>query len=113
MGTIHLDSPLDEVLGGMADENDFNNPSEHSLENDEDEWHDALINTDEEYPFQRLAPPPITRSFPSFEAADKFLHQWTAARGYALRINRTNWVDKYAVIKEPKYRSFVYDRADA
>jgi hypothetical protein len=74
MGTIHFDSPLDKVLGGVADENDFDNPSEYSLENDEDEWHNALTNTDEKYPFQRLVPPFTIRSFSSFEAADKFLY---------------------------------------
>jgi hypothetical protein len=114
MGTPHISSPLDEVIGGVAAEYGFDSLSDgHNFEDSEDEFYNALTTTDEEYPFQGLAPPPTQRSYATYKLAEKDLHEWTAARGYGLRINRTNWVDKHAVVKEPKYRSFVCDRADA
>jgi hypothetical protein len=49
MGIIYLNSPLNKVLGGVANENNFDNPFKHSLENDENKWHNALINIDKKY----------------------------------------------------------------
>jgi hypothetical protein len=114
MGTPYISSPLDEVIGGVATEYGFDSLSDgHNFKDSEDEFYNALTTTDEECPFQGLTPPPTRHSYATYELAEKDLYEWTAVRGYSLRINRTNWVDKHAVIKEPKYRSFVYDRADA
>ena len=73
MGTVHTDHGFDD------DEGDSNN-----------DFYDALDTLDEEYPFQSLAPPPTSRSYPTYQEAENALYEWTAARGYGLRINRTN-----------------------
>jgi hypothetical protein len=54
MGTVHIHSPLDTILG----ENEFDNLSDY----DEEDFFDALTTTDEEYPFQRA----LVRLYKSF-----------------------------------------------
>ena len=111
MDTVHVDSPLDELLNGGIDDEGWDGVSD--LENSsDDEFYDALTTTDEDYPFQPLAPPPTSRSYATYEEAETALYQWTAARGYGLRINRIDWVDKRAFVKDLRYRSFVCDRAN-
>jgi hypothetical protein len=100
MGTVHIPTAIDDVLS-----------SEWSDESAED-FFDARTTANEEFLFQPLAPPPISRSYRTYDEAESKLHEWTTARGYGLRINRTNWINDHAVIKELKWRSFVCDRTD-
>ena len=89
MGTVHTDSPLNDLLDLEIDDVEF-----HGFDDDEgdsnNDFYDALDTLDEEYPFQSLAPPPTSRSYPTYQEAENTLYEWTAARGYGLRINRTN-----------------------
>jgi hypothetical protein len=111
MGTVHIDDPLDELLNGVTEDEEWDGLSDFENSSD-DEFHDAPTTIDEDYPFQPLAPPPTSRSYATYEEAETALYQWTAARGYGLRINRIDRVDKQASIKDPRYRSFVCNRAN-
>jgi hypothetical protein len=103
MDTVHIDGPLDELLNGVTEDEewdglgDFGHLSDFENSSD-DEFHDAPTTIDEDYPFQPLAPPPTSRSYATYEEAETALYQWTAARGYGLCINRTDWVDKQASV---------------
>jgi hypothetical protein len=56
MGTVHVDGSLNELLNGMAEDEERDGVS--NLENStDDELYDALTTIDEDYPFQPLAPP--------------------------------------------------------
>jgi hypothetical protein len=74
MDTVHIDDPLDELLNGVTEDeewdglgdfenlSDFENFSDFENSSD-DEFHDAPTTIDEDYPFQPLAPPPTSRSY--------------------------------------------------
>jgi hypothetical protein len=69
MGTVHTDSPLSDLQDLEIDDVEF-----HGFDNDEGEsnndFYDALDTLDEEYPFQSLAPPPTSRSYPTYQEAE-------------------------------------------
>jgi hypothetical protein len=80
MVTVHTDNPTDDLQDLEIDDIEF-----HGFEGDStNDFCDALDTLDEEYPFQSLAPPPTSRSYTTYEEAEKELHQWTAARGYGV-----------------------------
>ena len=51
MATSQANSPSTEVLGGVTDEDRFDNLLNYGLDDDEDDFFDALTTRDEEYPF--------------------------------------------------------------
>jgi hypothetical protein len=56
MGTVHIDDPLDELLNGVTEDEEWDGLSDFENSSD-DEFHDAPTTIDEDYPFQPLAPP--------------------------------------------------------
>src|SRR5436305_5951885 len=93
MDTVHIDGSLDALFNGVTEDEESSGVSDSENSSD-NEFHDAPTTFDEDYPFQPLAPPPTSRSYATYEEAQRGLYQWTAARGYGLPIHRTNWVDK-------------------
>ena len=77
MGTVHPDSPLNDLLDLEIDDVEF-----HGFDDDEGDsntdFYDASDTLDEEYPFQSLAPPPTSRSYPTYQEAENALYEWTA-----------------------------------
>jgi len=89
MGTVHTDSPLNDLLDLEIDDVEF-----HGFDDDEgdsnNDFYDALDTLDEEYPFQSLAPPPISRSYPTYQEAENGLQHVATAFESIAQIRLTN-----------------------
>jgi hypothetical protein len=73
MDTVPVDSPLDELLNGVTGDEGWDGVND--LENSsDDDFHVTPTTIDEDYPFQPLAPPPIPRSYPTYEEAETALY---------------------------------------
>ena len=106
MGTAHIDNPPNDLQDLEIDDVEFHGFDDHEGGSNND-FCDTLDTLDEEYPFQSLAPPPTSRSYPTNQEAERALYEWTRARGYGLRINRTNWVDKIQPSNAPFEKPFL------
>jgi hypothetical protein len=71
MGTVHIPTTIDDVLSVPPNYDELSEWSDESAE----DFFNARTTTNEEFLFQPLAPPPISRSYRTYDEAESKLHE--------------------------------------